>query len=375
MQIHYDALVIGGGVIGASTAYHLSKMGYQVAILEKNQIGCEASGAAAGILGAQAEIDEEGPLLELAIQSRSLFPNLVAELKEKTNIDVEFIQKGLLKVAATEAEAGLLKAKAERHRRWDSEVKWLSPDAARQAEPLLTPDTYGAISIPKDGQLMPAKLTQALVHGALYHQAAIYENCHVHELIYDNKKVVGVRTSAGNFYSDQVMVSAGAWTKDLVTAIQPKHLFPIKGECISLTTNQPSIQKTIFLDEGFYVVPKAGGRIVIGATKRPHDYTKHVSAEAIEFLISKAISLVPSLAEASFEKAWAGLRPQTVDGWPYLGQHPELDNVYLACGHYRNGILLSAITGKIMAEQMKGENPKHSFFSAFRLQREMEGTY
>lgn len=111
MKQHYDVLLIGGGIISSSIAYHLSKQGASVAILERNQVGCEASSAAAGILGAQAEIDEEGPLLDLAIKSRSMFPELVKELKEKTAIDVELIQKGLLKVAGTEEDAHVLKKK------------------------------------------------------------------------------------------------------------------------------------------------------------------------------------------------------------------------------------------------------------------------
>ncbi|MDR4410312.1 FAD-dependent oxidoreductase, partial [Bacillus anthracis] len=131
--------LIGGGIISSSIAYHLSKQGASVAILERNQIGCEASSAAAGILGAQAEIDEEGPLLDLAIKSRSMFPELVKELKEKTAIDVELIQKGLLKVAVTEEDAHVLKKKAAQHHGWDEHVRWIDVKEARLLEPGLSP--------------------------------------------------------------------------------------------------------------------------------------------------------------------------------------------------------------------------------------------
>ncbi|MCJ7987664.1 FAD-dependent oxidoreductase [Priestia sp. OVL9] len=131
----------------------------------------------------------------------------------------------------------------------------------------------------------------------------------------------------------------------------------------------------MFLDEGFYLVPKTGGRIVIGATKLQHDFTKTVSAQGIQFLLNKASALLPAIKEATFEKAWAGLRPQTNDGWPYLGEHPEIANLHMAFGHYRNGILLSAATGKIMADALLGKKPNHSFFTSFQLTRVMEGVH
>ncbi|USL43024.1 glycine oxidase ThiO [Priestia megaterium] len=375
MKQHYDVLLIGGGIISSSIAYHLSKQGASVAILERNQIGCEASSAAAGILGAQAEIDEEGPLLDLAIKSRSMFPELVKELKEKTAIDVELIQKGLLKVAVTEEDAHVLKKKAAQHHRWDEHVRWIDVKEARLLEPGLSPDIYGAITIPGDGQLAPAKLTQALAHGALYHGADVFEYCDAHSLIMENETVKGVQTSKGSFYGEKVVIAAGSWAKRFISSEHLGQVFPVKGECIALQSHKPLLSKTIFLDEGFYLVPKTGGRIVIGATKLQHDFTKTVSAQGIQFLLNKASVLLPAIKEATFEKAWAGLRPQTNDGWPYLGEHPEIANLHMAFGHYRNGILLSAATGKIMADALLGKKPNHSFFTSFQLTRVMEGVH
>ncbi|TYR79033.1 glycine oxidase ThiO [Priestia megaterium] len=373
MKAHYDMLIVGGGVIGLSIAYQLSKLGSSVAVFERNRLGCEASSAAAGILGAQAEIDEEGPLLDLAIQSRSMFPSIVEELKEKTNIDVELIKEGLLKVATTEEEAQVLQRKASCHQRWDENVKWLEAKEAQAIEKGLADNIHGAISIPGDGQLAPEKLTQAFAQGALYHHTKIYEYCNVYSLITEKNKVKGIHTSSGTFYGGAVILTTGSWGKELLPNADHLEVFPVKGECVSVRSDKNLLKKTIFLDEGFYLVPKAGGRIVIGATKISHDYTKTVSAKAIQALLEKATRLLPSLSEAEFEKAWAGLRPQTNDGWPYLGPHPTVEGLHMAFGHYRNGILLSAVTGKIIAEAVCESKQNHSFFDSFHFMRTMEG--
>ena len=147
------------------------------------------------------------------------------------------------------------------------------------------------------------------------------------------------------------------------------NVYPVKGECVSVTTRKQIIKSTIFLDEGFYLVPKAGGRIVIGATKIPHSFNKDVSAQGVAYLLQKAKEIVPCIEEAAFERHWAGLRPQTVDGLPYLGKHEQYEGLYMAFGHYRNGILLSAATGTFMADFIQGRPVSAYYLDAFRVHR------
>ncbi|MFC3883837.1 glycine oxidase ThiO [Bacillus songklensis] len=370
MKEHVDVIVVGGGVIGCSIAYQLAKNGVKVMVLERNKIGSEASSAAAGILGAQAEIDEEGPLLEFALQSRSQFSELVEELKEETGIDVELIQKGVLKPARSQQEAVLLREKVKQHQRWDRDVTWLTQQEAVEQEERLSPFLAGAMYIPNDGQLNPAKLTEALALAASYHGAIINEYCDVRSLIYVENQIKGVITANQVIHSDKVIVTTGSWAKQLMGGLLPKcNVYPVKGECISVTTRKKVIECTIFLDEGFYLVPKTGGRIVIGATKIPHSFNKDVSVHGVMHLLQKAKEIVPSIGEAVFERHWAGLRPQTADGLPYLGKHEEYERLYMAFGHYRNGILLSAATGIFMADLIQGRPVSPYFLEAFRANR------
>ncbi|MBM7702717.1 glycine oxidase ThiO [Metabacillus iocasae] len=370
MNNYYDVLVIGGGIIGCSTAYQLAKQGVKVAIVERNQIGCEASSAAAGILGAQAEIDEEGPLLSLAIKSRAMFPTLVEELKEKTGIDVELIQKGLLKVAMSEEEASKLQKRVKEHHQWNENVKWITNKDVQELENGLSSATYGAIHIPDDGQLAPDKLTKAFALAAVQEGAQVHGFCQVEALHIEDGCIKGIQTSVGMLFANHVICTTGSWANELLTPYKPSlHVFPVKGECISVRSSIQLLEKTIFLDEGFYLVPKSEGRIIIGATKIPRTFEKEVSLQGVSKLVEKAQRLLPAIKEATFEKAWAGLRPQTIDGWPYLGPHPKVQGLFVAFGHYRNGILLSAITGQLLADAVLKKSMNHSFFQDFRLDR------
>jgi glycine oxidase len=130
-------------------------------------------------------------------------------------------------------------------------------------------------------------------------------------------------------------------------------MYPVKGECFSVRTPKPLLKKTLF-SPGCYIVPKAGGRLVVGATVVPNSYDRKVSLSGLAELMDRARGLMPLLGDAEWEKAWSGLRPQTADGLPYIGKVPTVEGLYTACGHYRNGILLSPITGSVMADLILG---------------------
>jgi glycine oxidase len=375
VNLHYDVVIIGGGIIGCSVAYQLAKNKVRTVVLERNQIASEASSAAAGILGAQAEIDEEGPLLQLALQSRAQFNSLIKELREETGIDAELIQKGVLKPARSQEEAERLKAKVKHHQTWDADVTWLTQSEAQRQEKELSPFLAGAMYIPNDGQVNPVKLTEAFAYGASFYGAVIKEYCDVQSIVNMNGKIKGVVTNNGVIYAEKVLVTTGAWAKQLMQPfIGSSDVYPVKGECVSVLTKERLLTSTVFMDEGFYLVPKAGGRIIIGATKIPGSFNKDVSVDGMAYLLEKAKELVPRIGETAVERQWAGLRPQTGDGMPYLGKHDQYDGLYMAFGHYRNGILLSAATGTFMADYMQGKQVSPYFLDAFSPHRHQSVT-
>ncbi|EIM05726.1 glycine oxidase [Planococcus antarcticus DSM 14505] len=155
------------------------------------------------------------------------------------------------------------------------------------------------------------------------------------------------------------------------TGLQLK-TYPVKGECFSVRTEASLLSSTIFTND-CYLVPKKGGRIIVGATVIPNTFNQQVTVEGVSLLMENAKKLVPPIAQAEWEGAWAGIRPQTADGLPYLGEHPGYRGLFIATGHFRNGILLAPITGEVMADLVEGKSPPIDI-SSFRVDRSIRKT-
>lgn len=352
---HYDAIIVGGGVIGCAIAYYMTQEGAKVLLLEQERVAAGASSAAAGMLGAQAELIESRPLLELALRSRSMFPAVAEQLKAWSGIDIGLQRKGLLRVARTAQEAAVLKAAAAEQQQLGEQADWLTPVEARHLEPHLSPDMQGALHIEEDGQVSAPDLTRAFAASAAALGADIEEYAEVQQLLVDRGRVQGVRLRDRTITSDKLVLAASIGAVELLRSIGIElPMFPVKGECVLVQTTHPLLAKTIYT-HGCYLVPKKGGELLIGATVTPHTYDRKVSAGGVQHLIKQASELVPAVQDAEWKRAWAGLRPQTPHGLPYMGEHPQVKGLLLATGHYRNGILLSPITGVIMTELAAGK--------------------
>jgi glycine oxidase len=367
----FDVAIIGGGINGTSIAYQLAKMGKKVVLLEKNHIACEASSAAAGMLAAQAELEQDGPLFQLALQSQSMFPTLSVELIELTGIDIEYVNKGMLKIAESEEIALEVKKQVTFQQKWDPMITWLDSKEICEMEPSLSGNVAGGMFLPNDGHVQPAKLTEAFAKAAESFGAEIREQIEVVSFTFEKGHVKGVQTNKGVIHCEQVVVATGAWAAKLMreTGLDLS-IYPVKGECFSVKSEAPIINTTIFSDKRCYLVPKRNGEIYIGATMVENRIDNKVTPEGIRTLIERATQLVPQIKEAAWERVWTGIRPQTGDGFPYIGEHPSLPGLYVAAGHFRNGILLSPITGKLVAELLTGSSLlNQKLLSAFRLVR------
>ncbi|WP_063795432.1 glycine oxidase ThiO [Paenibacillus sp. Soil750] len=349
-----DVIIVGGGVIGTSIAYYLAKRGQSVTLLERSQLGTEASAAAAGMLGAQSEMEDTGALFQWARQSRAMFPELSGELRELTGIDIGLVREGLLNVALSDVQEEELRAREKLQRAAGEKAQWLSSAEAAAIEPALSAATRGALYLPGDGQVDAPLLAAAFAQAAQVLGTKVQPFAQVQGLLTAQERVIGVLTAAGPLYSDHVVVAAGTWSGQLLGSIGVElPMYPVKGECFSVRTPKPLLKKTLF-SPGCYIVPKAGGRLVVGATVVPNSYDRKVSLSGLAELMERARGLMPALGDAEWEKAWSGLRPQTADGLPYIGKVPTVEGLYTACGHYRNGILLSPITGRVIADWIVG---------------------
>jgi glycine oxidase len=369
MNQRAEIIVIGGGLIGGSIAYHLAKKGIRVLLLERDRIALGASSAAAGMLGAQSEMLESGPLFDLARRSRAMFPQLAKELREMCGIDIGLVQRGLLKVAITPEQAEECQRMMAFQLQAGEAAEWLTPKEAKEMEPCLTDSIEGAMYIPGDGQVSAPELAAAYIHAASLLGAVIRENVAVHSLRLTGNKITGVVTDEGPLDCDRVVVAAAIHGNQLLAHTGLNiNVFPVKGECFSVTTPAPLLTSTVFAD-GCYLVPKRRGRLVIGATMIEGAYDRSVSIEGLSQLMSRACALVPAIASARWETAWAGLRPQTIDGLPYLGDTEQFEGLFIASGHYRNGVLLSPVTGELMAELITGNRHAMEPWGAFRTDR------
>jgi glycine oxidase len=368
MNKSYDAIIIGGGVNGCSIAYYLARDGKRVLLLEREKLGGKASSAAAGMLGAQVEMTEEGPLFDIAKESRAMFPSLQYELKEHSGIDIELVQKGMLKLARNEEEARHLRSMIAFQQKLGERAEWLDTEQVVEREEQLSQVLLGAMNIPMDGHVHPERLTQAFAKSAVNLGAEVKEYVEVYSLIMDGGTVRGVETNNGIFHGENIVVAAGAWSKRLLKECGVRvPAYPVKGECFSVVTDRPLLTSTIF-SESCYLVPKSGNRLVIGATMIPDTFSENVTVGGLFQLMEEAAGVLPALKSATFERSWSGIRPQTGDGLPYLGQHPKFKNLIIATGHYRNGILLSPITGKLVAKMMK-DAPLPAYMEAFKIDR------
>ncbi|TYR75129.1 glycine oxidase ThiO [Rossellomorea vietnamensis] len=369
----YDVIVAGGGIIGSSIAYQQAKLGKKVLIIDRHSVGAEASSAAAGMLGAQAEIHENAAMLQLALKSRSMFPQLLQELEDWTGINAGLVNKGMIKIAQSSGEAAHLQKQVHYHAGWDPEVKWLSGKEMLQQEPALSTKLEGGMLIPNDGQVMAPQLSKAFAQGAAAHGADIIEFCEVENIMFKDQRVKGCETSQGKFSSDQLVITTGAWAGELLkkTGLSLP-VSPVKGECFSVVPSHHIIQSTVFSEGGCYIVPKKDGRLIVGATTLVNRWDKDVSLKGVSSLSQKAIDLLPDIKYAKWEKAWAGIRPQTGDGLPYIGPHPAYEGLYIAAGHYRNGILLSPITGKMISDMIERKVPEkeEALYQSFKVDRD-----
>ncbi|WP_046175825.1 glycine oxidase ThiO [Domibacillus indicus] len=350
----YDYLLVGGGVIGCSIAYRLAKSGAAVALFDSEKAG-KASMAAGGMLGAQNEFERENPLMEIALESRDLFPVLRDELLEESGVDIELRKAGLLKVAATDEDRSALSRQYEFLLDKDPSVVWLEPEEVPEVEPEMTAHTAGAIYLEKDTQVKAPLLAKAFLKAAVNAGVHVYEHTPVQNLLIQNGQAIGVTSKLGPFYGERIINAAGAWSAALFTETSfAPPVIPVKGECVSVKLADQAPAKTVFAVDGCYIVPKRNNEMLIGATSTPYSFDPAVTAGGIRSLLNRAARLLPVLDGGIIERTWSGVRPQAADHLPVIGFDPFIEGLCICTGHYRNGILLSPLTGLLMEKYLNG---------------------
>ena len=368
-----DIVIVGGGVIGCATAFFLTKAGLAPLVLERDQLGCEASGEAAGMLAPQAEADRAGPFLELCLAGRRLFPPLADELKAATGIDIEHRQIGILAPFFGDSDREALLARAGWQRQSGLAAQTLDRREALAAEPLLSNEVEGAICFPEEAHVNSRSLVMALADAAGRHGATFVTGRPVTSVIRDGNKVAGVGCAGDTVRSRTVVLAAGPWSGLLGESLGlPIPVSPAKGELL-LVKPEGRLSRRIVYSKHAYLIPTPRGEAILGTTTEFVGYDKRSTLAGLGAILSGVSQLVPTVGSATLLRAWAGLRPHTPDELPLLGRHPRIEGLILATGHHRNGILLGPLTGRLVQELILGRQPSIPL-DPFRPDRPMPGT-
>jgi glycine oxidase len=339
-----DFLVIGGGVIGCAVAYELSKAHATAILVERGEIGQEASSAAAGMLSPLLESEGEDGFSRLCRQARSLFPAYLEELRERTGLQVEWHHAGRLDIPTSEEEAFHIRQTS------GEGARLLSRQEVREIEPHVAWFPEPALYSPDPAHLDNAGYTHALAQAANAGGVQVRPHEGVDGLLVRGQTVYGARTSHGEIHAARVINCSGAWAPRLSPSPESRlPVIPVRGQMLSLITETPLVRRIVY-SKDCYLVPRNNSQLLVGATIERVGYDKRNTVEGIQKLTRGALHLCPDLKSATFSRMWAGLRPGTPDSLPILGVDPVWNGLMHAVGHFRNGILLSALTGKIMAE-------------------------
>jgi len=361
-----DFLIIGGGVIGLAIAYHLGKQGASVTVLDAVTNGI-ASPAAAGMLAPLAEAARPGPLLDLALDSLRRFPDFVAALNEDGGTGLTVDGPGMLRVARTDDEAAALCRALAWQTSLGLPLHRLSPAEARRLESGLGPDVLAAVLSPGEKQVEPRRLLRAL-KAACEHRGVCFVSASVAGIESDGGRAVSAVSDAGRHTFGSLVVAGGSWSGALAAMLGFGFpVAPLRGQILALGPQSPApLRHTVYTHDA-YLVPRADGRVVVGATEEWAGFEAETDAGALSHLRAEAARLVPALAAWPLHSAWAGLRPVSRDGLPLLGRVPGWDNVHAATGHGRNGILLTPATGALMADHLLHDAPPPAAFDPARF--------
>jgi glycine oxidase len=373
----YDVVVVGGGAIGLCCAWRLAQSGAKVVVLDRAEPPAGATRVAAGMLAPIGELAFGEPeLLRMTIAAAEIYPDFVAELEAASELGSGYARHGALHIALDRDEAAELRRVHDLQRSLGLGAEWLPPRRCRELEPGLTPSFNGGVHAPGEAAIDPRRMTTALLAALAGAGAEVRSGTDVVAPILDRERLEGVRTGAGEeLRAGHVILATGAWAGAESWLPEPARppVRPVKGEILELRSPDGApLCERIVASERVYLVPRPDGHLIVGATTGERGFDATVTAGGVHELLREAYRLLPDVAEMELVEAMAGLRPGTPDNLPLIGPG-ALDGLVLACGHYRNGILLAPLTGEAVAGLVAGEPLPESLAAAEPLSSRFGG--
>lgn len=339
-------VVVGGGIIGLLVAWYLTEAGETVLVIDKGAIGQESSWAGGGILSPL--YPHHYPSIGALVRSsQEEYPRLVEELAALTGIDSQLVPSELLLLG----EQTIGHAELEQGR-----ARLITAGELQRIEPALKVATGGAICYPA-AQVRNPRLVSALRNALAKRGVAFLESCEVRSFRSEQSRLSGLGTSRGNIETYHCIVTAGAWTGELLNSVRlPLPIRPIKGQIIVFAA-RPGLIHRIIVRQYRYLIPRVDGRILVGSTIEDVGYEKKTTTAARDELSWAAVDVVPALREYPIEHHWAGLRPGSPDDAPFIGEHPNIKGLFVCAGHYRNGFATGPASAQLVVDMMLGRQP------------------
>ncbi len=341
----FDCIVVGGGILGMLTARGLKEAGLDVAILERGEAGRESSWAGGGILSPLVPWRYPDAINELVVWSQRYYPRLVEELLQDTGIDAEWVQSGML-LLNTRIDTAI--------RRWAdkyaSAIEVVTPAWVHASDPELAQASGDCLLLPDVAQIRNPLLCTALARSIRQQGIGFFEYTEVTGLDAASGRVQGVQTNRGDFHADRVVIASGAWSARVMQlAGLELAVEPVRGQMIMYET-RPGLLRHITLHEDYYLIPRQNGLVLIGSTLEYTGFNKETTSEARELLMERATTLAPVLKDCNVVRHWAGLRPGTSDGIPFIGKHPGVEGLFVNAGHFRNGVVMAPASARLLVD-------------------------